>query len=274
VSEPFGHFRDTWVQRAVFLVGRQLPENWLGKRIAAFLRTIVRRTRSPVDVERLGSKMRINLNDNASERRLMVTPQFFDPHDLAILRSHIRPGFSFVDLGANVGTYSLFVARHAGPGASIVAIEPYPPTAERLRDNIRFNGFPIVVEQSAIADDEGEVTLNIDTNNLGATSLAKQLNVRGAHQSVTVPAMPLHKVIEKHGLTKIDALKADIEGFEDRAILSLLRSTQESLWPRIIVVEDNHKLWREDLVVELEKRGWQMTSVGSANMIFIRNSGT
>jgi FkbM family methyltransferase len=269
---PFGHFSVSSYQSIIARLGSGLPQNWLGGRCAAWLRSLVRRTVGPVDVERLGSRMRLNLADNASERRLFVTPEWFDSRDLATLRSHITPDFCFIDMGANVGTYSLFVARCVGPGARILAIEPIPQMAKRLSDNIRLNGYAVTVAQVAVSDDETECTLHIDTKNFGSTSLSPQANVRGRTESVRVPALPLLELVLRHGFERIDALKADIEGFEDRAILSFIRQAPPKLWPRLIIVEDNSGQWREDLLAELQQRGWRPIGTGTTNLLLIRDA--
>ena len=73
----------------------------------------------PVDIETLGARMRLHPYNNVSEKRVLFTPQFFDPEELAILRGRVRDGFTFVDVGANIGAYALFVGVLAGPAGRI-----------------------------------------------------------------------------------------------------------------------------------------------------------
>ena len=156
--------------------------------------------------------MRLRLEDNACERRLMVTPQFFDPDELQILRSIMRPDFHFVDLGANVGTYSLFVGRLAGAGSRILAVEPQQSLVWRLQENITLNGLDVRVAPVAVGDREGTIEFAVDTNNLGFTSLHTQRRGRGEHRVVQLPMRKLLGLVREHGFERIDALKADIEG--------------------------------------------------------------
>ncbi|MDJ0931990.1 hypothetical protein [Breoghania sp.] len=70
--------------------------------------------------------MRLYPFANVCERRVLFTPQFFDAEERALLADHIRDDMIFVDVGANVGIYSLFVAGLVGPEARIIAVELQP----------------------------------------------------------------------------------------------------------------------------------------------------
>src|SRR5262245_55540866 len=107
---PFGAYPPGLLHTAAAATGQRLPSTWMGRRTSGLLRSLLRRTtHRPVDMTVLGQRMRLRVQDNACERRLMVTPQFFDPRELAILREAVVPGFHFIDLGANVGAFSIFV---------------------------------------------------------------------------------------------------------------------------------------------------------------------
>ena len=79
----FGTFPVTRLQHCVTGLGRTLPRNRVGRRLSGWLRALAQGTAAgPVDMEVLGVRMRLYLDNNASERRLLVTPHFFDPNDL------------------------------------------------------------------------------------------------------------------------------------------------------------------------------------------------
>jgi len=246
-------------QRVIIVIGRRLPRNWIGKRLSAWLRSLARGTTTgPVDVEVLGVRMRLHLENNSSERRLLVSPQFCDPNDLEILRSQVTPDFSFIDLGANVGLYSLTVARGAGPGAKILAVEPHPVSANRLRTNIKLNGFNIEVAQTAVADYDGVLELAVDTKNIGASTVRTGRRVRGLRQSIIVPVCTLNRLVERHGFQRIDAMKIDIEGAEERALLSFLATAPRNLWPNLILFEPHPIAEKHRLLGTLEAHGWHL----------------
>lgn len=267
---PYGSYPVTWLQSQVMAIGSALPNNWAGLRLSGWLRALLCNTAAqPVDVTRLGSRMRLHLTDNACERRLMVTPQFFDPVDLQVLKSAIKPGFAFVDLGANVGTYSLFVAHHGGPITRILAVEPMPAMIERLSSNIELNAYTgITVCPYAISTTaDSEIELHLDTNNYGATSFRPLGRVRGTRTSHKVRATTLWALVQQHNLTRIDALKADLEGAEDIALIPYLSAAPRELWPRLLILEDNHRTWSQDLTMVLRQRGWEPVPCSSKNLI-------
>jgi FkbM family methyltransferase len=255
--DPFGTYRPNRFQDLARDIGRRLPRSWSGKRISAWLRSILKSTaHQPIDVMVLGHRMRLHMGDNACERRLMVTPQFFDPEELAILRSAIRPGFQFIDLGANVGTYSLLVAHRAGPGARVLAIEPQAVILERLRENIALNNLDIMVAPVAVSDHEGIIEFKTDENNLGGTSIHLDRKGRGDHSLKRFPARKLLNLVQEHGFARIDALKADIEGAEDVALIPFFDEAPRSLWPRLMIIEVNGREWRRDCVAHLIGLGY------------------
>jgi FkbM family methyltransferase len=264
---PFGTYPPNRLQDLVRDVGRRLPRNWPGLRLSGWLRFLLQSTvRRPIDVTVLGQRMRLRLGDNACERRLMVTPQFFDPEELEILRSAIRPGFQFVDLGANVGTYSLFVGKLAGPGARILAIEPQESLIERLCDNIALNDLDIMVAPVAVADREGVIEFVVDTNNLGFTSLNLGRKGRGERKLIRLPVRKLFGLVKEHGFERIDALKADIEGAEDLALMPFMEEAPRTLWPKIMILESNAREWRRDLLGALLARGYAIIP-GPGNLV-------
>lgn len=271
--EPFGAYRPNQLQRAVTAIGRRLPLNWPGMRFSGWLRFLLQTTSTqPADLIVLGQRMRLHLGDNACERRLMVTPQFFDPEELAILRSVVRPGFQFIDLGANVGTYSIFVGCLAGPGARILAIEPQATLLKRLKDNIALNGLDIRVAPVAIADYEGMIDFAVDLNNLGFTSLNLDRRGRGERRVARLPVRRLLGVVREHGFERIDALKADIEGAEDLALLPFMEEAPPGLWPKLVILENGASEWRRDCVAAFVARGYERIGPQSANIV-LRQAG-
>ena len=119
-----------------------------------------------------------------------------------LLAQLVRPGMRIVDVGANVGYYTLLFERLAGPDASIVAIEPSRENVQELRRNVERNGLRNVrIHTIAVGAYSGEATL------------AESLNGRvvppgeGTHQ---VQMRTLDELLPE----RIDFLKIDVEGYE------------------------------------------------------------
>jgi FkbM family methyltransferase len=216
--------------------------------------------------------MRLWLKDNACERRLMITPQFFDRQELAVLQSVVGQGFQFVDLGANAGIYSIFVGRLAGPDARILAIEPQPAMLVRLRDNIALNNLHVLIAETAISDLDGDAEFAVDSSNLGYTSLHTERRGRGQRSIVRMRTRTLIDVVREAGFERIDALKADIEGAEDRAIIPFFEAAAPALWPELLIIEDNRGEWEQDCFAFLDERGYRRITSGGNIMLVRVNS--
>jgi Methyltransferase FkbM domain len=167
MTAPYGALTSGWLDKIVQTATMRLPNNWLGLRLAIGLRRIVTMRLSRdggLDVERWGLRMRLRPHDNGSEKNLLFTPQMYEASERAELVSEIDKAkglgrtFVFVDIGANVGLFSLFVASYAGTNAKILAIEPEPENLRRLRFNVAANpDIPIQVIALALGESAGRV---------------------------------------------------------------------------------------------------------------------
>jgi FkbM family methyltransferase len=222
-ERPFGAFAPKANLARIIAWTRAASDSFLGRKIAYALRRLGLRSLdgAPVDIESLGAKMRLYPSGNVCEKRVLFTPQYFDAVERELLASRLRDGFTFIDIGANIGAYSLFVAARAGRGARILAVEPQPEIFARLAFNIAQNPFGTVKAVAcALADKPGELTLFIDPTNRGESSV-RILN-SSAGTSVKVPAMTLLSLVEGEGYDRIDAIKLDVEGAEDLILAGTL----------------------------------------------------
>ena len=239
-TSPFGYHAPRGAIAGILKVTRARPLGWLGRRLGFVCRTlgIAMLRGRPLDVESLGARMRLHPANNVSEKNLLFTPHLFDPEERLVLAAHIRDGFVFVDIGANVGGYTLFVAALAGPTARILAIEPQPEIFERLVFNISQNPFGTVKAlECAVTDRDGTATLFVDPSNNGESS------VRFVHSSndglaLKVTAKTLKSVMAEEELEHVDALKVDVEGAEDLILESLFSDVDQRLWPTLLIVDN------------------------------------
>ena len=213
----FGSHAPRGVLAIVLKLTRLRPLGWLGRRLGFAGRTIgIKMLRGrPLDVSSLGIRMRLYPAHNQSEKNLLFTPHLFDPDEREILAGRIGDNFVFVDIGANVGGYALFVAALAGPSARVLAIEPQPEIFERLVFNIGLNPFGTVKAlECAVTDRDGTVTLFVDPSNSGQSSV-RFVNSLQRSVAVKVTAKTLKTVVAEEQLTRIDAMKVDVEGAEE-----------------------------------------------------------
>jgi FkbM family methyltransferase len=273
-TATFGALAPGQFDRAVIALTSRLPNNWLGLRLAILLRRFVTvRLAYPdgaLDVVRWGLRLRLHPRDNGCEKNLLFTPQMYETTELAELTAEIaraktrRTSFGFVDIGANVGLFSFFVAACAGPSARILAVEPEKGNLERFFFNMRANpGLPIRVVSAAIAGEAGMLAVEPDRRDRGGTRVHQ--SVQGGE--VTVEAKTLLQLLTQEGLESIDALKIDVEGMEDSILSSFFRDAPQRLWPRLILVEDARAVWNTDLFSLLAAKGYSVASRSRQNVM-------
>ncbi len=269
---PFGSLKAPGWLDAVVGVTRRLPRNALGRRVASLARSLGSRAHGgAVDVEVLGARMRLHTTGNACEKRLLFTPHYFDPDDLAILEPLVGPGFVFIDVGANVGAYALFVAARGGADATVIAVEPHPVVRARLAFNIAASGHSGTrIVPHALSDRAGTVRLRILAGNIGNTTIAEAAGARFEDGGIEVATETLLALAERHDLQRIDAIKMDIEGHEDAVLTAFFESAPPSLWPSLLIFENNRVLWSRDLVGEIAALGYDVLKTGPGNAVLRR----
>jgi FkbM family methyltransferase len=254
----FGRHTPRGAVAALLDLTRGASASWAGKRRAFFLRSMAMKVLNgkPLDVEALGARMRLYPYNNVCEKRILFTPQYFDFAEREFLQARMTPDFVFIDIGANIGGYSLFAAAAAGPRARILAIEPQADIFERLTYNIGQNPFATIKAIAcAVADRDGEITLFIDDDNRGETSM-RIINSDVLGEHVKVPAKALTSIVAEEGFEWIDALKLDVEGAEDLILEPYFRDAPRALWPRLLFLEFAPERWSIDLASLLSEQGY------------------
>jgi len=272
-TQPYGTYAPTGLVARIAAHTQTLPEgSWRGRRTAMLLRRIaISLLRGkPLDVERYGARMRLHPYGNNCEKKVLFTPQFFDSHERAILKARMPQNGVFLDIGANIGAYALFVGAFAGPQAKILAVEPQPAVFDKLIYNIRQNPHgTIKAVACAVADKAGELTLFIDLRNQGESSVKIVGTNQGAE--IKVPAVTLLGLCRSEGIDHIDAIKLDVEGAEDLILEPFLREAPESLRPKLLIVENGTEQWHLDLPGLLEGYGYRRLAATRLNLMFERD---
>jgi len=265
---PFGAFAPTAAQAAIIDLAhrsrlkRGAFRPWLS-RLVHLLRA------GPVDVAYQGASFRFYHQASATERGALFNPDY-NSEELDFLRKHVPViGGVFVDVGANVGTYALALARHVGPAGKVIAIEPHPVTHARLAFNNSASGYTQVkLVAAAAAATDGELMIETDGDNLGASHI---VTGEVSSKAIKVPSRRLQRVIEDAGVARVDALKIDIEGFEDRALIPFFKDAPQSLWPRAVVIEHLSKdEWQQDCIADMRARGYVETGRTRSNTLLVR----
>jgi FkbM family methyltransferase len=150
-----------------------------------------------------------------------------------IFRRELEPEMTVMDLGANIGYYTLQAASIVGPSGKVYAIEPFPDNFALLRRNIERNGYESIVEtfQLAISDRVGTARMYLgDANNLHTLVNLDPAGGR-AKPSIEVPTTTLDDFLL--GKRPVDFLRMDIEGGECQVFDGMTETLKRSSLPRI-----------------------------------------
>ena len=269
-SPPFGAFAPTRTQAAILaLAQRSKLKRGAFRPMLSRLLNLLRK--GPLDVSYQGASFRFYHQASATERGALLNPDY-NLEELDFLRAHTPPGGVFVDVGANVGTYALVLARHVGAGGQVIAIEPHPVTHARLAFNRAASGFAQVALVAAAAGaTDGELLIETDGDNLGASHV---VTGRSAGNAIRVRSLRLKRILDEAALGTVDTLKIDVEGFEDRVLTGFFKEAPPKLWPRAIVIEHlSRNVWLEDCIADMRGRGYVETGKTRSNTLLLRGDG-
>ncbi len=242
---PVGRFAPTPAQQAVIEFSRKLGfGNGFIRNFGAL--TLMKLRRAPIDYDYAGLTLRFYPARCGSARHMLLSPAWSEPKERAFIIEKTPADGVFLDLGVNVGFYLFYVAAKR-PRATVVGFEPAPEYHALVSFNIAQNNLAnAFVMKAALSDKAGVATFNLDGQSL----------VYGSG-GVEVETIPLFDALRARGLDRVDCMKIDIEGVEDRALMPFFRSAPRSLWPKAMIIEDSRHLWGEDVLAFMTANGYR-----------------
>jgi FkbM family methyltransferase len=166
---------------------------------------------------------------------------FFGDYERKLLRAverEVRAGDTVLDIGANIGTVSLFCGSLVGQAGRVFCIEPLAENFALLEKNVQRVGFAdrICAEHCALGSEEKTIALHFDaqSDNWGNISLLES----GGSGVEEVPMVRLDTLWERWSRPQIDFVKMDVEGYEYEVLQGAARMLREKP-PRVWVVEFN-----------------------------------
>src|SRR5260221_712582 len=264
---PFGAFAPNAAQAAIIaLAQRSRLKRGAFRPMLSRLVNLLRA--GPLDVQYQGASFRFYHQASATERGALFNPDY-NLEELDFLRAHTPVGGIFVDVGANVGTYAMPLARHVGAGGGVIAVEPHPVPHARLAFNNSASGYTQVrLVAAAAGPADGDLMIETDGDNLGASHI---VSGKASGKAIKVASLRLQRILEEAGVSRVDALKIDVEGFEDRVLTGFFRQAPPSLWPHAVVIEHLSKNeWLEDCIADMRARGYVETGRTRSNTLLAR----
>lgn len=180
-------------------------------------------------------KMFVNTQDKVIVPSLIIYG-VWEKFETDLFYKIVKPGDVVVDVGANIGYYTLIAAGLVGKEGKVYAFEPEPSNYKLLTKNVGINSFRNVTAiQKAISDDNGKIRLYLDKVNLGAPSFSEE-NIfieRGSY--VDVETISLDEFFENRKKEeKFNFIKIDAEGAEGLIVNGAKNILQENN-PKILM---------------------------------------
>ena len=187
----------------------------------------------------------------------------YNHQETQFLKKNMLHGSTFIDIGSNIGFYTMNIANIFPKinFSKIISIEPNPIMIKRQKENIRLlndikNNITskIYLENYAISDSEKNMQLDFEKG-YGSAVLTTMIT----QKSIAVKTITLAKILKKHNINQINCLKIDIEGFEDVALTTFFETSEKSLFPLHVVIEHTSKTqWKNrDFMEFLHQIGYE-----------------
>lgn len=157
-----------------------------------------------------GCKMYVNTKDRGITPILLIE-EVLEKHVTEMFKKSIKTDAIVVDIGANIGYYTLIASKLAGNNGKVYAFEPEPSNYDLLLKNIHINrGVNVIPIKKAVSNRCDKATLFLDNKSLGNPSLAKA-NVPQMSNRVEVETITLDSFLKN---IKVDVIKIDAQGAE------------------------------------------------------------
>ena len=196
--------------------------------------------------DRLLIESRTGLRLYLDTRDIVLTPLLalkgdWEPEVTHALRRVIRPEMTFIDVGANVGYFTLIAAQILHGNGQIHSFEADPQMHQLLVDNINLNWFfeGVHAHQKAVYSEETSLRfhkrLKYQANSSIAELTADELaSINDVSESFEVEALRLDHYIEQASVPRVDVIKIDVEGAEPRVFQGMAQTIENNPDLRII----------------------------------------
>lgn len=213
VSEALVTLGRGYVRHASAPLGKaSLSARYLNPRLRDHPRQRVTRTR-------FGASFAVDTTDLI--QRYLYLYGIWEPHMTRWLERRLRPGDTFIDVGSNIGYYSVLASRLVGESGSVVAIEASPTFHRRVLRHAELNGCGNIRAVNSAVSDRSEVLTFVlaSSRNMGATSTVPYDGP--AESSFEIESRPLPELLAPAEITKARVIKIDVEGAEGSVVRGL-----------------------------------------------------
>tara|TARA_Y100000741_G_scaffold339361_1_gene300151 strand:+ start:143 stop:1093 length:951 start_codon:yes stop_codon:yes gene_type:complete len=213
-------------------------------------------------------KMLLDLYDKGISRTLLL----FGKRELEhkkMLENIIKPEMTVLDIGANIGYYSLMMLELMGNKGKLIAVEPSPSNIEILRKNLLLNKYnDIEVHNAAISDENGTKKFFLsEMSNLNTLNYTEKKSLNLTGETINVKTLTVPQIMEGRNL---DLIRMDVEGHEVEVLNGLIPNIGvNNLYPSIIFETHrsryNNEHSMENTLKNLFAKNYKVSMLGSTS---------
>ena len=206
---------------------------------------LIRYPKTPVviDLSNRSNVMEITNFHEAQQRRIYFLERY-ELREIRLCEQVLKPGDIFVDIGANIGWFTLFASRLVGESGRVIAFEPSSQIYPQLQRTVELNHLlNVKLEKIALSDEKGTAILSgYAEDNWGISSIVLDESSLDPSKTERVKTWRFSDYCQEAGLEFIKMVKIDVEGAE----LKVLEGMDELLQKKAV----------EQLIIEVRKEGF------------------
>ena len=194
---------------------------------------------------------------------------YYEIRETRLVRRLLRHGDTFVDVGANIGWFTLVAARCVGQGGRVIAFEPSSPVFAQLERNVALNAAPnVMLERLALSHSCGTALLsNAAPGNGGTRHITVGDRRPDDVVGESVATMTFDAYVKSTGLERIRLIKIDVEGAEFDVLSGMRGALERRACDYVIIEVEDGRLVQEgrssmELLRFLSECGYALSSIG------------
>ncbi|MFC0876307.1 FkbM family methyltransferase [Saccharicrinis sp. FJH2] len=202
-----------------------------------------------------GIKLNLHIDDWIQENIYFLGE--YENAELKSIHNFLTEKSVFIDIGANIGLYTLYASRLVSYKGKVISFEPFPRNHAALVKNVKLNGFNnITCEKMAVGEREDFIKLYYDENEHNLGMVTAMPVDQGISEDVKVTS--LDDYLQVHPVVKIDLIKIDVEGFEYNCLKGM-KNTLSKFKPSLLIeiLKDNESAQNENSHSLLKELGYR-----------------